>query len=486
MWKPDQMAFNDPSIVGEASGVLWGGNGYLPWPQLVAITSALPSPARGAFLARASDGTLKPFIGTATKLYRVDSSTTITDVTRSSGGDYAVATDRQWSFAQFRTASVNYLIAVNGVDANQFIDVDAGTNFAALAGSPPIAGVVRTFGTQLFLFRLPSNTNRMAWSGRGDATFWTFGQRDCDKQDFSDGGEVVGLTSMEAGRFVFQRAAVRKMTPVTSRAIYQYDRVENARGLAAPGSLVELGQDAFWYADEGFFSIGRGRIGVNEIDAWFKSNANLNRLETMVSAVDPASHHVFWLFPTSGVSSAVLDHVLCYDIVRQAWTHAPISASYIMPGATLGYTVETLDALLTSLGLTMDTATSIPLDATWLSGGALTLAAIDGSNKLAFFTGSAMAATLETADFQPVINRRSYVRGISPITDNAAAQVTLATKESLSQSLSYNAAQTVNARMLVSPLKSGRICRVRVSHAAGDMWSHTRGCEVDAIDDGEI
>ena len=50
--------------------------------------------------------------------------------------------------------SGNKLVAVNINDDPQWIDIDAGSHFAALAGSPPRAGHVRQMGDFLFLSRL--------------------------------------------------------------------------------------------------------------------------------------------------------------------------------------------------------------------------------------------------------------------------------------------------------------------------------------------
>jgi hypothetical protein len=480
---PDRHVYNDPSIAGEASGVLMGGNGYIPWPQLTAITSAFAAASCGAYLARLTDGTRKLFVGTAAGLYRLDSSTTITDVTRVSGA-YNVPADDQWSFDQFGTD----LIAVQQGDAPQVIDVDSGTNFAALAGSPPTAGGVRVRGSQVFLYRLVDFPSRLAWSGRGDSEYWTFGQRDSDKQDFEDGGTVVGLTKLDPG-LVFQDGMIRRITPIATRAVNRFDVLERDRGLAAPGSLVEYGYTSFYLSEEGFFRTEASGtsmpIGVNEVDDWFHDNINSDRMYATVGAADPATHHIYWLFPSAGTTSLVLDHIICYDIMQKAWTHAEVSASTIFTGATLGYNMDTLDTLLTSLGVTLDTA-GFSLDAPFLRGGTLTLAAIDSSHKLAFFSGSAMAATIETGDFQPIIGRRAFVNGVTPITDNTAAQIRVGAKEAISGSLTYNSAQTVNARGFVCPRVGGRIHRVRLSHAAGDTWTHSRGVEVNAVDDGEI
>mgnify|MGYP003498212312 CR=1 FL=1 len=38
---------------------------------------------------------------------------------------------------------------------------------------------------------------RIQWSGTNAPTFWTFGQRNSDYQDFPDGGVITGITPLE-------------------------------------------------------------------------------------------------------------------------------------------------------------------------------------------------------------------------------------------------------------------------------------------------
>ena len=51
------------------SGVVPHGDGYGPFKDFVAFTTALPANCRGFFFARRSDGSIAVFAGTATRLY---------------------------------------------------------------------------------------------------------------------------------------------------------------------------------------------------------------------------------------------------------------------------------------------------------------------------------------------------------------------------------------------------------------------------------
>src|SRR5215203_2088875 len=105
--------------------------GWAPMPSLATYGSgALPSACKGLFFAKTSAGAYQVYAGTATKLYKLISGVW-TDYTRTSGGNYAVATGAQWRGAQWGSL----LILVNGTDAPQVIDIDTGaTAFSALLG----------------------------------------------------------------------------------------------------------------------------------------------------------------------------------------------------------------------------------------------------------------------------------------------------------------------------------------------------------------
>ena len=475
-WRPDLYGLNLP-YVDEARGVLPGANSYHPWPTLAAISAALADTCRGAYAARLLDGSFVVYAGTATKLYKYATASTWTDVTRVAGGDYAVPADEYWSFTQH---GVN-LIACNSIDDVQTISVEAGSNFAALGGSPPKARYAKTVGDQVFLLGLAANPRRVQWSGRNNSAFWTAGSRDSDFQDFPDGGWTTGITSIEVG-LLFQEGIVRRFVPTSDRAIYRFSRIEEARGLLAPRSLVTFGRVAYYLSEEGFYAqAGSGQsepIGLDQVNDWFSSIVNTSRYNTVISAADPTRPRLYWLFPSDGNTGYVHDNLLCYDVALKQWSHADVSATYILPGAVAGATLEDLDAVATLDALTFS------LDSRHLVGGSAYMGGFDSAFKLGSFTGDYMQAVIETADFQPFPNKRSFVRGIDPITDADNVTVKAGKKERLADDIVFGASSTMNTEGRCPVRSSGRVHRVQLTIESGESWTHVRGVEPDVVREG--
>lgn len=491
-WAPDRWGLNDATTAGEASGVLPKLRSYGPWPQLAAGSLALAADCKGAIAVRGSSGSTVIFAGTATKLYKFAGiATAWTDVTRSAGGDYAVPADGRWSFAQFD----KYLIACNGVDANQYIDIDSGTNFAALTGSP-IARYCKTVGDFLMLFDLataqgPSTSGRIqvAWSGARNPLYWTFGQKSSDYATFWDGGFVTGGTSILGG-LVFQAHAVNRMVRRTQGApVFDFAPIEEMQGTRAPYSIVSHEQETAFYSDDGFNVIGPGgvrNIGLQRVDEWFRDTVNQSRIPEIVGALDPISMRRMWLFPTGSNSSDVFDHVLCHDERLDRWTHAAISGTHIFSAASVGTTLDDLTTLYSTLD-----AVPYPLDSAIWQGGVPALAMFDSVSKMSFFAGTPMAATIQTTAFEPIPGKRALCTGFRLVGGTSAAQGRISAKERTADSETWGASATVNAQGLIETRVSGRILRAEVTEAAGADWDHIAGIDTGdpseelIVEDGE-
>lgn len=487
-WRPDLYDVGGlGTTAGDANGVRYGGNSYVPWPKAVAFSEALAAACRGAVLAYDTAGARKIFAGTSAKLYKfVDSATAWTDVTRSSGGDYSVASDVRWSFTQHG----DNLIAVNINDAPQVIGVNSGTNFAALGGSPPNATIAQTVGQFVMLGGISGTLNQVRWSGRDDPTYWTAGQRDSDLQTFPDGGPVRGITPLRDG-LIFQEGAIRAYRQVPDRSIFQFRMVERRRGLLAPNSLVTLGNVSFYLSEDGFYATdGSGQsedIGSKKAYSWFFENVNTDRLDYVCASLDPSGRRIYWLFPGNGVSSEAMNYCLCYDVHLKEWTYSDdFGDSFIWNGQAPGYTLEGLDALGTALvGSTSIELFPISFDDASLAGGTPFLSTFSGSDfKMKTLTGAARAATLETVDFQAFEGRRAFVQGAQLLTDATGATTTFGTKERPQGTVSYGSAVSQTDQGYCPTRSSGRFHRVRVSFPEDESWTHISGAEVDATPEG--
>jgi hypothetical protein len=115
------------------------GDGYGPFPSFSAYTSALPAACRGAFYALKSDGTVVTFVGTSTKLYRLNNTDfTWVDVSKGASPYSALSSTAQWQFAQ--TGNLVFATQANAV--LQVFDLSSATAFSDALGLPPQAAYI--------------------------------------------------------------------------------------------------------------------------------------------------------------------------------------------------------------------------------------------------------------------------------------------------------------------------------------------------------
>lgn len=483
-WRPD------PYLIGsefcqEALNVLPSSMGKKPFPALASITDAVAADVRGAFLARTSDGAVAIFCGTATRLYKL-SGTTWTNVTRSSAVDYDLPTDNYWSFTQ----QDDKVYATQAGDALQWIDVDTGTNFEPVAGSPPTARYVKAVGNFLFLLDLTSaqgpvaSTGRIqvAWSGLRDFDFWTYGQKSSDFGTFFSGGHVMGMTSKQTGLLI-QESAVNRFQRVTDRRAWVFDKVEAAQGTRSPHSIIEHQGVAYYYGTDGFVASSPGAFtkdaGVEWVDEWFKGEVNISRIKTVIGALDPTRPRFFWLFPSAGNDSYVLDRIIGFDPPTDQWFHAEVDASLIFSAATTATTLENLGSA--GLGYTIETV-PYSLDSDIWKGGAPRLGGFTSDRKLGYFTGDALAATLRTAKVQLVPGRRGFVNGFRPTTDAENVQGRVAVAERAQDNVTWGAQASLTAEGVIPARASGRFHQFETTIAAGELWDDIRDIDVTGDD----
>ncbi len=483
-WEPDKFALNAAGVSGEANGIFPAPDSRTPWPSLATTSLAAAATVRGAFAARTSDGSIVVFIGTATKLYKFAGvASPWTDVSRSVGGNYTGT--GLWSFAQFD----KYVIACNGADANQYIDIDSGTNFAALPGSPPIARYVKTVGDFVMLMDLASPLGiassgriQVAWSGVRDFDFWTFGQKSSGFATFWDGGFVQGCTSILGG-LMFQKEAISRMVRrQQGLPAFDFAPILETQGTNAPASIISHEGETSFLSSDGFMTIGSDgirQIGFGRVDKWFLENCEPTRVSEVIGALDPVTMREMWAFPTAGNTSSLFDHIICHDKRLDEWTHAPVSTSYLFAAASPGVTLEGLDALYATLE-------DVPysLDSPIWAGGAPGLFAFDGSNKMATFSGPNLAAIMQTALLQPVPGRRAFCNGFRSIGDaaNATGRVAVTERSQTAQTW-LGSRSMVPGSDLIPARASARYMRFEKAIAAGESWTHEQG--IDFGDPGE-
>lgn len=481
-WRPD-LALLDNQFASEAINVFPGFNSYLPWPSLIPFTSAtLPAPCKGLTAARLADGTWVIYAGTATKLYRWSSAGWV-DVSRLAGGNYHVpAGGELWSFEQ----SGAYLVAVQRGDVPQVINVDSGSNFAALGGSPPIASSVKQIGDFLVLSGL-ANNRMIQWSAINDISGWTPGTNLSDVQEFPDGGPVKLVAGGEVG-FILQDRAIRTMQflPGDSVYIFNFTRIVQYRGCLSSAGAISTGNSVYFLAEDGFYAIAGNQlnpIGADKINDWFRTNSDPGRWNVVQAISFPNKPRIMWAFHASSASQTY-DHCLIYDFSNQKWTHGNPAAQVWATLATPPLDLDTDGSESGDAGL--DTA-AMPLDSFAYLGGRPIVGGIDPDGKLGSLVGPNMVASMETAEMHLAPGMRAFVSNVYPLVDGApdAGFVRVATRERLQDAPVWTDPIAFEVTGSASVLTSSRLHRFRLVRQGGDTWTHAQGLLVDADQDGE-
>lgn len=482
-WLPDIAAFQT-DVATDALNVIPSSSGYRPLPSLVGVTAApaawpLTARPQGAISARSLSGNIYNFCGDATKLYQLSSDgLSWNDVSRTVGGAYTTPADNGWSFAQYG----DYIIAANGNDATQYFQLGISTNFAALAGSPPVAyftGTIREFGV---LARTSTENNRIRWSAIGNISDWVSSATTLsDYQDFPDGGKIMGFVGGEYG-LIFQERAIQRMTFEGPPTAFRFDKISTNFGCRAEGSIAAYDNLAFFLSDNGAYMVRGGAeivpIGTEKVDAWIEANLDETNLNRVSSAIDPVNKLYLIGFMSYDVLSAATcpDTILIYHWPTGQWSRAEVSHQILFTSATQNsYTIDTMDLVSSTIdGL------PYPVDARFWSGsGRLSLSAFDANGKLGFFSGSSMEATVETGDSQLNPGGRALLRGLRPMVEGLTGTPTLTVgyRNSTGTAVQYGSAISANAYGFCNARVNARYHRAKITIPAASQWSFARGID---------
>lgn len=494
-WHPDKAGLN-VAVCTSAVNCVPGVNGFRPLRALSPATDEIGTDfivdQAGAFITDAAgsyletgvavsgveccgaavvfdvNGVVNTFAGDQTSLYKLDPTAVWLDVSRTSGGDYSTGSGERW---QFGFAGGLVLAVSIGVDPQKYL-LGTSTNFTALGGVPPRARYIATVGEFVVLGGLFGDERTVHWSGLANAEHWTPGTQSCDTQTFQNGGSVRGIVGGEVG-YVFQAETVTRMTFVPgSEAIFQFDQVEGGRGLAAPYSLVRLGNEAFYLAADGFykFSLAGGAsipMGVGKWADWFVGDIKAGSEATVIGGVDPVGRKIVWAYNSADSTGVTLNRALIYDWTIDEATTANLDIRAMAQILTTGVTLDTMSAYGT-----LD-ALPFSLDSPVWRGGASLLGVFGTDAAMSFLSGTAMEATFVTADGGQ--DKRIHIKGVRPHIDTRSVTIEIAAREAEGDTVTYGAPESMADTGVVPTWASGFVARARVKVAAGATWTKATG-----------
>lgn len=433
----------------KADNCVWSDGVYKPLLALSTSGDALGARCQGAFAGRDADGNTVIYAGDATKLYQRTGSSW----TDKSNGTYTTQSVQRWEFAQYDSL----IIATNFADNPQKITIADGGNFADLNANAPQARHIGTIGQFVFLGDTSDATNghvphRVQTSAIGDPDDWpVIGTTDAaDKQADEyilnpTYGRVQAIADGERFGLIFQETGVTRFTYVGGAAIFERETYERSRGLVGPGAWAQVGNIVIFLARNGFYRTDGSTvqsIGSSTVDNLVLDELNTNYPERISTSIDFANKLIYFSYPSNSSSDGTPDKLVVYNYVEDRWTTGSETVELIFSSKSLGYTLDTLDTVSTSI----DTL-SASLDSSIWTGGEPVVGGFDTSHIMGSFSGAAKTAVLDTSEAPLADGGIATVVGVRPLIEgNSTATISIITRNLQSDTQTVGSAVSQNSR----------------------------------------
>lgn len=358
----------------------------------------------GAAATYLLDNSTRTFAGTQTKLYEL-TNLTWTDVTRASGGNYALGTDNFWRFAQFGNTSLATAkteILQFSTTSGAFANVNDGVNNA------PKADLVETVNNFVFLANTNETTfgdspNRWWCSALGDFTDWvpSIATQSATNTLTSVPGPIVAMRRFGDQIVFYKNRGMYIGTYVGAPLIWDVVEIPGQSGAFSQEAVVNIGSadnpvhlfmgaDDFWRFD-GARPVPIGapvrRTVYGDMDASFAFKCK--------TLHDRENTRVYFYYPSRG-GSGTLDSCVVYNYRTDRWGRDDRTIVAALEYVQGGLTYDTLDTLYPTYN---DLPTNISYDSPFWNSGQPATAVFNSSNDLLSLDGIATNSSFTTGDY---------------------------------------------------------------------------------------
>lgn len=466
-WLPDLPATDSPGVY-EAKNVLPVDKFYRAYAPIAGAGTVLSARPRGGIGVTDTAGNAYLYVGTQATL-QVRNGLGWTD---KSGAAYGTATNDYWRFVQYGTQA----IATNYADVPQAISVGSGGNFAALAttGTAPRARQVGIVNQHVVFGDTNEAVNgvvpyRLQWGRIGHPEEWpVVGSADALAKQAGEQflpasrGAVKGIFGNDQFGIVFQQRGISRMTYVGGNVVYQFDEYESTRGAEFPNAAVPVGDGVFFVAADGFYytdGVTVTPVGAGKFDRYFTDAIDTSYKDRVYGGLDKQRNLIYWIYPTTTATGGRPNRIIAYNYRENRAARAEDEIECLVAGLTTGVTLDALDTYFSSID-----AVTPPLDDPYWQGGNGILTAFNSTYQLGIFGGTPGTATIESQEVELNPGLFTDIGGVKPIVhSNSAVTVSLGTRNTVADSVTYTAEMTPTIRTGVADFRSSaRLARSRI------------------------
>jgi len=467
-WSPG-LADTTPGGSRVIEGVIPLADGaYGPMPQFstVAGAEALAEAPRGHISFPKADGTYVRYVATSTDWYSFSADGSFTSIV---SGNSVPPGDRE-SFLRFG----DKLLGTNITDGFRAYDFETATADGTIAAAPA-ARFAFECGNVVIALDCDGNNQLIQNSASNDHTDWTNGG--ADYQPLEGGGALVaGVAVSDGSAIIFQREAIRFMQFGGSGGgpLYSLYLMSDQAGAVNAGSVVGAAGGAFFIDTDGPKFVAPGAMPVSigakdGISGWLDDNVAAGDLDTIEGAYDRFRRMVWWRVPVSGDSATVFSRMLGYHVDHDKWTRLTVTTSALFSTALPGF-------VWADLTDTWSTYNQFPWGDRYWQGGEPLFGGFDSDFKLALFSGTPMAATLESSLQQ--FPQSQYINSVTPITDAASGTMQIGVADRIGAPLTWTVEPSpINDEGDCMFLERGKAAKGRLNLAAGTVWTYASGVD---------
>lgn len=475
-WEPDaaRLAGSDR----EAKGVLSLTKRYAPLPDFAAVGTScrLNDQCIGAKSFYSTQGASTTFFGDVGRLY-LKRGNALYDVSKSGG--YAAAPDWAWSFEQFGD---NIIAVARGVDPQRYI-LGSSSVFSDLDASAPRGDVVFRIRQHLFI----CSGRTVNASAFNNVASW---EPDTATQAFTNevgqqAGMIVAGWGGEQGA-IFQERGIVRLSYTGGAAPFIFDEVEGGRGACGPHAIAPYGRSCFVVAEDGIYvfdGLQMTPIGQDKVDRTFSNSLTYAYKHRVSAAIDVRRKSLMVSYPADG--SPVPNRALIYSWADGRWTHDDLDLHIAFELHRDGVDMDDAAGITALFGTTnMDDSAfaAIGVDSPVWGESRKMWGAVDNSRTVGAFTGSNRAATMDTAEVEPVPGGQTYVTKLLPLIDaTSGVSATVKSRRSLlggTEETDGPAEMTEDG--ICEVRAEGRFLSARIDVEAGTDWTECTGVHHDA------
>ena len=332
----------------DASLVRWHDGSMRPvggWTVRKSSAFAYAPRAMISWLDNASDSYMAT--GTYEKLYYVNPSLTVTDITPSSGftsgslngslnlgygggfyglTNYTGAPTSSGVYAEATTWSLDtwgaYLLAVSSTDGKLLEWQNNPSANAATVANAPTSNLAMVVTEERFVFCLGAggNPRKIAWSDKENNTVWTAAAtNEAGDIELQTTGQIMCGLRMRGSTLILTDNDAHIATYSGPPFVYGFQRVGTACGVASRKAAVAIDEGAFWMGKKGFFTFNGStatEVGCEVADYVF-DDMNPSQVSKVYAVHNSQYGEIWWFYPSA--NSTENDRYVTLDYKEGHW-----------------------------------------------------------------------------------------------------------------------------------------------------------------------